>query len=93
MRAQELALSVGAGIEEERVVHLPRRVAFGEVERGEIVEVGLDVRAFGDGEAHIGEDRGYFVDYLAHRMDAPALQRVLAHWQRHVRLVGGKLRR
>ena len=49
------------------------------VERGEIVEVGLDVRAFGDGETHIGEDLGDLVGDLAHRMDAALGKRTLAH--------------
>ena len=30
----------------------------GKVELGEVVVVGLDVRPFGDREAHVGEDRG-----------------------------------
>ena len=71
VRAQHLPLAVRLRLEEERVVHLPRRMAFGEVERGEVVVVGLDVRTFGDREAHVGEDRGQLVDHLADRMDAP----------------------
>ena len=56
--------------QEERVVHLPRRMFRRDVERGEIVEVVLDVRAFGHGEAHLAEDRDHLVDGLADRMDA-----------------------
>ena len=58
------------GAEIERVVHLARRMAFGEVELGEVEIVGLDVRPFGDREAHVGEDRRELVDHLADRMDA-----------------------
>ena len=59
-------------LEEEGVVHLARRMARREVQRGEIVVVGLDVRPFGDREAHVGEDRGDLVDHLADRVDAAA---------------------
>ena len=45
--AQQLALAVGAGLQEEGVVHLPRRMAGREVEGREVVEVVLDVRPFG----------------------------------------------
>jgi hypothetical protein len=41
-----------------------------DVERREIVEIVLDMRPFGDGEAHLAEDRDEFVDRLADRMDA-----------------------
>ena len=71
-------------LEEERVVHLARRMADGEIERGEIVVVGLDVRPFGDREAEVGEDRGDLVDDLADRMDAAGLERRRAHRQRDV---------
>jgi hypothetical protein len=73
-------------------VHLARRMAGREVERGEIVVVGLDVGTFGDRKAHIGEDRGDLVDHLADRVDAAALGRRLAHGQRHVDLFGGQPR-
>ena len=56
----------------ERVVHLPRRMIGRDVQLGEIVVVELDVRAFGDGEAEIGEDRGDLVQHLADRMDRAA---------------------
>ena len=45
------------------------------VQRGEIVPVVLDVRTFGDGEAHLAEDRGQLVDRLADRVDAAVGQR------------------
>ena len=84
---------VRPGREEERVVHLARRMALGEIQRGEIVIVGLDVRTFGDREAHVGEDRGDLVDHLADRMDAAALGRRRADRQRHVDVFGGEPRR
>ena len=51
-------------------MHLPRRMVGRDVERGEVVEVVLDVRAFGDREAHLAEDRDDLVDGLADRVDA-----------------------
>ena len=79
-------------VQEERVVHLARRMALGEIQRGEIVIVGLDVRTLGDREAHVAEDRGDLVDHLADRMDAAALGRRLPDRQRHVDLFGGEPR-
>ena len=88
--AQHLALAVCVRIEEERVVHLAGRMTFGEVQRGEIVIVGLDIRTFGDREAHVGEDRGDLVDDLADRMDAAALGRRGAHRQRDIDGLAGQ---
>ncbi|EGE58936.1 hypothetical protein RHECNPAF_253009 [Rhizobium etli CNPAF512] len=79
--AQHLALTVLVGIEEEGVVHLAGRVAFGKIQRGEIVIIGLDIGTLGDREAHVGEDRGDLIDDLADRMDAAALGRRGAHRQ------------
>ena len=86
--AQKHPLAVGARVEEEGVVHLARRMAEREVERGEIVVVGLDVRPFGDGEAEIGEDRRDLVDDLADRMDAAGLERRRADGQGDVDALG-----
>ena len=58
-------------------MHLPRRMAVGEIQLGEVIVVGLDVGTFGHREAHVGEDRGEFVDDLADRMDAPGVGRVI----------------
>ena len=85
-----MPLAVRLRVEEERVVHLARRMADREIERGEIVVVGLDVRPFGDREAEVGEDRGDLVDHLADRMDAAGLERRGAHRQRDVDGVGGE---
>src|SRR5262249_57319433 len=56
MRAQKKLRSIGLWFEKERVLHLPCRMTFREVELGEIVIVGLDVGPFGHGEAHVGEN-------------------------------------
>jgi hypothetical protein len=92
MGAQEQPFAVFVRIEEERVVHLARRMAFREVQRGEIQLVGLDVRAFGDGKAHVGEDRGQFVDHLADRVDAAGLRRRRPQRQGDVDGLAGKAR-
>ena len=62
------------------------------IECGEIVEVGLDVRAFGDREAHIGEDLGDLVGDLAHRVDAALGKRTFAHGKRDIGPLRDKLR-
>ena len=64
------ALPSGARRQVEGVVHLPRRMLRRDVERGEIVEIVLDVRALRRREAHLAEDRDDLVDGLADRMDA-----------------------
>ena len=88
MGAQQLGLVAIGRLQEKRVVHLARRMADGEVERGEVVMVGLDVRPFGDREAHVAEDGGDLVDDLADRMDAATLGRRLAHRQRDIDRLG-----
>ncbi len=65
-------------------MHVAGRVADREVERGEVVVVGLDVRPLGDGEAEVGEDDADLVDHLADRVDAAGLQRRRPDRQRHV---------
>ena len=92
MRAQELALAIRVGGEKERVVHLARRVAGREVELGEIIVVGLDVRPFGDRKAHVGENGDDLVHDLADRMDAPGLDSGQANRQRHVDRLALELR-
>ena len=54
-------------------MHLPRRMALGEIQFGEIVIVGLDVGTFGDRKSHVGEDRVDLFEHLAERMDAALL--------------------
>ena len=65
-------------------MHLPRRMAFGEIQLGEIVVVGLDIGTFGDGKSHVGEDRGELVHHLAERMNPARFRRRLAQRQRDV---------
>ena len=76
----------------KRVVHFPRRMAFREIQLGEVVIVGLDVGTFRHREAHVGKDGGEFVDDLADRMHAAGFGRRLAHRQRDVDGLGGKPR-
>ncbi len=56
---------------EEGVMLLPGGVFRRDVQRVEVVPVGLDLRTFGHRESHIGEDRGDFLRDLRHRMDSP----------------------
>ena len=92
VRAQQHPRAVRLRREVERVVHLAGRMALGEIQLGEVVVVGLDVRTFGDGEAHVGEDRGELVHHLADRMHAARFGRRLAHRQRDVHGLGGEPR-
>ena len=71
MGTEHFRQRIVAGLQEEGVMRLARRVAFGEVQRREIVPVVLDVRAFGHAEAHVAEDRGDFLEHLHHRMQRP----------------------
>jgi hypothetical protein len=89
---QQHARAVFFRIEEERVVHFPRRMAFGEIQLGEVVVVGLDIGAFGDRKSHVGEDRRQFIHHLAERMNAALLGGRLAHRQRDVDGLGGEPR-
>ncbi len=65
-------------------MHLARRMAGREIELGEVIVVALDVRPFGDGEAHFGENGGDLVHHLADRMDATGLDAVQGNRQRDV---------
>ena len=73
-------------------MHLARRMADREIQRGEIVVVGLDIRALGDGEAEIAEDRGDLVDDLADRMDAAGFETAGAQRQRDIDRLGCEAR-
>jgi hypothetical protein len=59
-------------------------MAFGKIQFGEIIAVGLDVGTFRHREAHVGEDRGEFVDHLADRMHAAGFIRSLPDRQRDI---------
>ena len=97
VRAQHLDGVVVAlfarGLHVEGVVLLPGRMLGRDVELGEVEIVGLDVGAFGNGEAHVAEDLGHLVPHLADGMDAPFLQGPEPHRQRDVGLLGGETRR
>ena len=73
MRAQDERQAVLVlQVDVERVLHRARRMVLGIVERGEVVPVGLDLRAVGDLEAERMPD---FLDALPgaqHRVDAAA---------------------
>jgi hypothetical protein len=89
--AQEEGLALGvARLEVESVLHLPRRMLGRDVERLEIVPVVLDVRAFGDREAHVGEDRDDLLGDLRDRVD-PSL-RPLAGGQGDIGTLAGEPR-
>ena len=90
VRPQQQPRVIFLRIEEEGVVHLARRMPFGEIQPGEIVVVGLDVGALGHRESHVGEDGGEFVPHLAERMDAAGLRRRIAQRQRDVEGLGGE---
>ena len=91
MRAQEKPLAFRIRREEERVVGLARRVPGREVQPGEIVVVGLDVRSFGDGEAHIREDHHQLFPHAADGMDSPRGGGIWPDGQRDVDAVRRKL--
>ena len=69
-------------------MHVARGMVFREIELGEVIVFGLDIRPLGNAKAHIGKDRGQFIDHLGDRMDAPGLERRLAHRQRDVDAFG-----
>ncbi len=60
------------------------------IELAEIIVIGLDIRAFRDRKAHIGEDRREFIGDLADRMEATEVERADAGRQRHVEGLGGE---
>ncbi len=88
--AQQHARAVFLRIEEERVVHLPRRMALWEIQLCKVVVVGLDVGTFGDGKAHVGKDSRQLIHHLAERMDAAGFRGRLAQRQRDVDGLGGQ---
>ena len=56
------------GVEVERVVHVHRRVVGREVEREEVVPLGLDLGADGHGEPDAAEDLDDLVHHPGDRM-------------------------
>ena len=81
---------VVALLQEEGVMCLARRVAFREVQRGEVVPVILDVRALCHAEAHVAEDRGDLLENLHNRVQR-ALPRQRRGRQRQVDLFAHQL--
>ena len=68
-------------------VHLgPRGVVAGDVQRVEVIEIGVDLRTFGNGEPHVGKDRRDLFDHLTDRVDR-ANARITGR-QRHVQPFG-----
>ena len=62
---------VALGTGHVKRVHLsPRGVVAGDVQRVEVVPIGVDARAFGDRETHLGKDRSQLFGDLADRVDA-----------------------
>ena len=87
MRAEKhLPLPIRLLGEVEGIVHRPRRMALGNVERGEIVPVVLDLRPRRDREAQIGEDFRQLVHHLTDRMHRAGQRRIGR--QRHVDRLG-----
>jgi hypothetical protein len=71
-------------------VLLPRRMLGRNVQRVEIVEVVLDMRSLGHGEAEIAEDLDHFLPDLRHRMHGA--RALWSHRQRDIDLLRGKPR-
>ena len=73
MRAQHLGLVLALmQFEVEGVLHRARRVEFRHVERGEVMPLVLDLRAFPDREAEVGENLSQLIHHLADRVDGAA---------------------
>ena len=71
--AQHHLAALGGSVGQiESVVHRPRRMALGHIERGEIVPVVLDLRPGRHGKAHVGKNLGQLVHHLRHRMHRSA---------------------
>ena len=71
-------------------MHRARRMRLGNVERGEIVPVVLDLRTTRHGKTHVGEDFGQFVHNLADRVDRAAGK--FRRGEREIDRLGGKAR-
>src|SRR5215471_21001190 len=84
MSAQQQPRTIRMLIEEKGIVHLPRRMAFGEIELREVVIVGLDVGPLCDSEPHVCKDRRDLVHHLADWMDTADICWGLLRRQGHV---------
>ena len=70
MGAQHLAPALGIGRQIEGIMLLACRVFLGNVECGEIIVIGLNVRTLGNGEPHLGKDCDNFFNGAGQRMQA-----------------------
>ena len=84
VRAQQHPRAIGLWREIKGVVHFPRRVAFREIQLGEVIVIRLDIGTFGDSETHVGENRSQLVGDLADRVDPTGFDRRLANRQRDI---------
>ena len=90
MRAQHFRIAAFRRFHEERVVGFAGRVTFREVQRGEIVPVIFNVRAFRDGKAHIAKIAATSSKTCITGCSAPTCSGFGR--QRHVELFGRQLR-
>ena len=90
MRAQQFTRAGRIRFQEERVVHLARRMIRLKIELGEIIIVGFDIRSFGDGEAEIGEDRRKLVHDLRNRVQPAEIERTRMRGEGHIACLAGK---
>ena len=68
---QQFLVALGVGVvEPQRVEHVPRRVALGDVQHAEVVVVRLDLRPLDDLEAHAGEGAGDLTKGLGDGVEA-----------------------
>ena len=68
VRAQQ---HVGIGLDKKRVLHIARRVIFGQVECGKVVPIVLNFWAFGNVEANAQKDIDDLIFYDGNRMARP----------------------
>ena len=84
MGAQQHPRAIGLRREIKGVVHFPRRVAFREIQLGEIIVICLDIGTFGDSETHVGENRSQLIGDLTDWVDPTGFDRRLANRQRDI---------
>ena len=61
---------VALGTRHIKRIHLgTRRVVAGDVQRVEVIPIGVDARPFGDRKPQLGKDRGHFFGHLADGVD------------------------
>ena len=70
MGAQHFAFSLGIGRQIEGIMLLAGGMLLGDVERGEIIVIGFDVRAFCNGKTHLSENCDNLLNGARQRMQA-----------------------